>query len=389
MAGKPQKLRGKYYTRIYKYIGDNKYKQILFPLGTSNKLEADARLIIVRKFEAAIKKGEKVVMPWRNNNGKAEIIRYHLKKASEDYLRYKKSEQLSDSYINRIKIALKHFIQVLGPRIEVNRITIDKIDRFKEYCSGYCHHTPNTINTNLEKIRAFLIWLEDRGKVDKAPKIIKLRTGEALPKYVCDDEWSMILNLDKVFRKHYNHYESFEEHWKRAFYFYRETGCRLSEPFIGEIKGNWLTVEIKINKTHRLRDVFIPNELLPILEEMRERVGLNQDKIRDRIQSYSKKFKYACDALNIDKHFNCLRHTYALRRYLETGDIYLVSKELGHTSVKTTEIYTKYDVRRLAQDFPSINRVKELKLKALNRAKSYTDHRIQIESNGANIVGEV
>lgn len=389
MAGKPQKMRGKYYTRIYKYLGNKKYKQILLPLGTSNKIEAESRLIIVRQYEAAIKCGAEVVLPWQNGARKAEIIHYNLMTATADYLRYKKAEQLSKSYISRICISLEHFMKVAGSKADVNTIAIEHIDRFKEYFSYNNRHTPNTINTNLDKINAFLWWLNDRNKIDKVPKIIKLRTGEALPKYVTDDEWTRIMNLDKVYRKLYGYYDSFDEHWKKAFYFYRETGCRLSEPFIGEINGNWLIVEIKINKTHKLRDIFIPDDLLPIFEEMRARVNQETGNMRDRIQSYSKKFRYACDALGIEKHFNCLRHTYALRRYLETGDIYLVSKELGHASVQTTEIYTKYDIRRLEQDFPSIKRVKELTEKSRNRVKSYTTHRIQIDARGANIVGQV
>ena len=41
-------------------------------------------------------------------------------------------------------------------------------------------------------------------------------------------------------------------------------------------------------------------------------------------------------------------------RYLETRDIYQVSKELGHTSVKITEKYAQFNLRRLAQDFPHL-----------------------------------
>ena len=43
-------------------------------------------------------------------------------------------------------------------------------------------------------------------------------------------------------------------------------------------------------------------------------------------------------------------------RYLETRDIYQVSKELGHTSVKVTEKYAAFNLRKLAQDFPILAR---------------------------------
>ena len=53
-------------------------------------------------------------------------------------------------------------------------------------------------------------------------------------------------------------------------------------------------------------------------------------------------------------HFHCLRHTFAVRRYLQTWDIYQVKQEVGHSSVTTTEIYAKFILRRLEMDFPSL-----------------------------------
>ena len=49
-----------------------------------------------------------------------------------------------------------------------------------------------------------------------------------------------------------------------------------------------------------------------------------------------------------------LRHSFALMRYLETEDLYKVSKELNHTSITTTEIYAQFSLRRLKEDFPSM-----------------------------------
>tara|TARA_B100000678_G_scaffold262682_1_gene244994 strand:- start:301 stop:666 length:366 start_codon:yes stop_codon:yes gene_type:complete len=53
-------------------------------------------------------------------------------------------------------------------------------------------------------------------------------------------------------------------------------------------------------------------------------------------------------------HLHCLRHTYAVRRYLQTRDIYLVKQEMGHASVTTTEVYAQFSLRRLEMDFPSL-----------------------------------
>ena len=60
------------------------------------------------------------------------------------------------------------------------------------------------------------------------------------------------------------------------------------------------------------------------------------------------------DGQDTKYHLHCLRHTFAVRRYLQTRDIYLVKQELGHSSVVTTEIYAKFSLRRLESDFPSL-----------------------------------
>ena len=49
-----------------------------------------------------------------------------------------------------------------------------------------------------------------------------------------------------------------------------------------------------------------------------------------------------------------LRHTYAVRRWAITGDIKMVSQEIGHSSVMMTEKYTRFNLRKLKDDFPSI-----------------------------------
>jgi integrase len=107
------------------------------------------------------------------------------------------------------------------------------------------------------------------------------------------------------------------------------------------------------------REVYVPDELLEIVREMQRRIelftGNGNKRERDFIKRYSRIFKEACRNVGIEnKHFHNLRHTYAVRRYLQTQDIYLVAKELGHSSVTTTEIYAKFNLRHLKQDFPSL-----------------------------------
>ena len=80
-------------------------------------------------------------------------------------------------------------------------------------------------------------------------------------------------------------------------------------------------------------------------------------KLESWTQNLSKTFKKAIreiDGNDTKYHLHCLRHTFAVRRYLQTRDIYLVKQEMGHASVKTTEKYAKFSLRRLEKDFPSL-----------------------------------
>jgi integrase len=149
-----------------------------------------------------------------------------------------------------------------------------------------------------------------------------------------------------------------EDHYKRAFLFYFDTGCRLFEPFNGYIKVNMLMIPPDKAKTHRRRTVHLTGITLNILHEMCERVDNCIGKRRFAIKNYSRVFKKACRTVGIsDKyHFHNLRDTYAVRRWAVTGDIHLVSKEIGHKSVMTTERYADFDLESLLLDFKSLEK---------------------------------
>ena len=85
-------------------------------------------------------------------------------------------------------------------------------------------------------------------------------------------------------------------------------------------------------------------------------------------------------------HFHCLRHTFAVRRYLQTRDIYQVKQEMGHSSVTTTEIYAKFSLRRLEMDFPSLVCIAQLG-KIRERGHDFGGHKPSVNPLSASIVG--
>ena len=71
------------------------------------------------------------------------------------------------------------------------------------------------------------------------------------------------------------------------------------------------------------------------------------------IKHISRVWSDTCKKVGLNKRrLHYLRHTFAVMEWLRCGDIYLVSKKLGHSSITTTEIYTKFDLSELKKDFP-------------------------------------
>ena len=108
-------------------------------------------------------------------------------------------------------------------------------------------------------------------------------------------------------------------------------------------------------KNGKARKIRINEEQRLVIEEMQENYA--KKPTRDHIMNYSKVFKKALRHCNIDesKHFHSLRHSYGLRRRIETnGNLQKVMIELGHCDYKTTLKYQRCEEHLLADDFPSL-----------------------------------
>ena len=90
-------------------------------------------------------------------------------------------------------------------------------------------------------------------------------------------------------------------------------------------------------------------------------------------------FKKALREIEADegRKFHSLRHTYAVRRLITSTSIYELKLLMGHSSVTTTEVYGNMNIKRVAQDFPTLvsSHKNETKI-----GKRYTDLRYTIAS---------
>ncbi len=332
--------RNNWYARVSIPGGDSK-PQVEIPLLTTLEAVAFERLAIVNKHEKYIKKGMVIKFPWQNNNGQVKIKKFTIDEAVNEYLKKRKINGIRKKTIEIYQLALNHLVEVIGKSVPLKSVTTDFIDRFIVYYRD--KHSKTTININLRAIKTFFKWYKKRGLLDKIPLIEQILTEDEEPLYITDRQFEQILGLEWL-----------PNRYKNAFEFYRETGCRLREPFFSKMNNDWMEIPKEYSKNRKARHIQLNDRLLSILNEMK--THYLESPTEDRIKYYSKQFQKALHCLGVKgRKLHSLRHTYCIRRIIQTnGNIFLVRDEMGHTSVTTTERYAKLDRKRLFSDFPSL-----------------------------------
>jgi len=366
-----KKRRNVWYARIRKWNG---YKQveIQIPLKTDSKITARKRLSLINKVESDIKAGMCFSFPWMNESCSLKLIQISISEAFKEFVSVKTSEGLRSSTIERYGYALESFYKVVTENTPIASINSTVIDDYKRY--WFKKHDPTTININLSKISAFLNWCSEKKYIKNSIKITKIQDSSKSIEYLSDSEFKALMQSTAV-----------DDFYKRVFLFYRETGCRLSEPFTAELRGNWLIIQPENAKTHLKREIELSEPLVHIYQEMMawaklprsnasaQTIVRKQKSLTDRI---SKMFKKACRYEGINNHkFHNLRDTFAVRLWAITGDIHYVSKVIGHTSVTMTEKYANFNPKRLIDDFPSLASQINKRLNSAKYAIRDTDFR--------------
>ena len=360
------KRRDKYYARIRKWNGV-KEDEIQIPLQT--KFKAVALELLkdqncgVNKYEADIKSGVigsdkeslKKLFPWLNEVGTSTIVQMTVSDAVEEYLHFRRVA-LSNrpKTIKRTQQVLNNLIESVGATRPVKGLKASHIQEFMERCKNRL--TETGVHIQMTRVSCFVDWLyDDKRKelglsLDDKPKVYKGKLPQKKPSYLSETEFADLMQLPWLSRFH-----------KDVFTFYRATGCRLREPFNGKLQMHgdddwWLVVEATASKSGISKEIQLTYQQMCFVKDMREGRSPSST-IDNHTQRFSKVFKKAVrDIGRSELKFHNLRDTFALMRYLETRDIYQVSKELGHSSVKVTEKYTTHKLSMLNADFPSLAR---------------------------------
>ena len=341
---KPNKIKKKYY---YAKIQNSEWlKPKFISLGDVNTSYKEARKryrIIENEFEKEIKQGvEFESYGWEvGSRGKAKSKIKTLALCVDEWLERTKVSMRKSSH-DRYRVSLNCLINVMGKTCPIKNINNKSIEDFKRFYLG--KHTKGGIDINLRGIKKFLLWCLEEGYIKKMPKVIQFNE-KTPPKYINQVDWNRLMECDA------------DDYSKDLWRVYRDLGLRLKEIIWGEIEGDFLIVKAEDTKSNKILETPITEEQKGIIQAIHTKrdehisEGKKIINFRDRI---SKTFKRWCKRLGMDYNFHCLRHTFAVRKYIETRDIMLVSKMMNHESLQPTEQYTKFNIYRLEQEFPSL-----------------------------------
>jgi len=349
------KRRKQYYSRVTYYDEFGTQKFVAVPLRTTKKADAEVRNKEVESFTATIQQDrayKHIAFGWFSGGGRTKIVDKTIPEIFEEYISIKRIDGVRESTIELNQLAIDSFTKQVGENVAVSKVTESHIDIWRQW--SRMHHSPNTTNIYLAKLKTFFRFCYKKRYLKRELDIVMVNADVKPPMYLSDEKLKQLFATDCV-----------DIHYRKAFAFYVATGCRLKEPFEATISGNWLIITPDVAKAHKTREVELSEQALTVLLEMRqryqERIGKSMHgtwaNTHDGIiDSYSKQFKGAVTQLGFGEHkFHNLRDTFAVRRWIETGDIYAVSKEIGHSSVIMTQKYANFNLRKLAVDFPSLN----------------------------------
>jgi len=196
-----------------------------------------------------------------------------------------------------------------------------------------------TINKEIIGLKTMLNLMKKNNLIDEIHfEFKRLKTEKPIIESIKKDDLNKIilyLNNSKVTNKN-----------KLIFYLILTTGIRTNE--LVNIKNKninlkEMTIYLDFTKSGHNRLIYINPIIKPLIENLiSENTYLfndekNQQLTANAVRMFFKHLRYDLKINVLSPHK--LRHYYATNLYNKSLDIYLVSKLLGHSNIKTTEIY--------------------------------------------------
>ena len=337
-----KKRRDKWYARVI-WFPNNGRKEKQIPLRTESKVTARERMTEVNKVENDIKAGMDFSFPWISDSTTTKVKRFTLNDAINQWISKRKGKMRKKT-IELNELGLNYFSRCVGKTRPLKTINNNHIEIFIDYLDSKGLST-TTVNMHLRTVKAMFRYFLKVDRLNKIPHIEQISMKMNEPKYITDNEFQSIMELDWL-----------DNFYRRVFLFYRETGMRLREPMMSVLEGVWIDIPNE-SKGKAGRNIELDITLQSIFTEFKEWLATGYGStLQDSGDHLSKVFKKALREIGADesKVFHSLRHTYAVRKLINGTSIYKLKLLMGHSSVTTTEVYANMNLKRVSQDFPTI-----------------------------------
>ncbi len=301
----------------------------------------NVRIMRQREYDnAELYSDTEQAMVEKKTRGQADFIEYFGKQAAKRHKNDSKSIGVNwDRAHDLLKIFTKDkplpFAQIDMHLIESFRDFLLKAPRGGNKSGTISQNTASTYFT-LFKAALHQAFIDSYFDVDIAAKVKGISGVESRREYLTIEELNKLAATPCEYPM-----------LKKAAFFSALTGLRHSD--IRKMTWKELSVEgdhYRINFTQRKTGGV---EYMPISEQAYLICGEPAEPDRlvfEGLQDPSwinRPVKKWIEAAGIKKHitFHCFRHSYATNQLTEGTDLYTVSKMLGHTNIRTTQIYAK------------------------------------------------
>ncbi|MBP3440870.1 MAG: tyrosine-type recombinase/integrase [Tidjanibacter sp.] len=289
----------------------------------------------------------------------------------ENYLRAEK--RYSPGTVTNYLRDCREFIDHCGSTPEAFRPELVTSEDFSEWIMKLsdgdkkAHIKPlrqASVNTKISSVKALFKWLHDTEKIEHNPlaESHRLKAPKRLPNYIPEEKMALI--LDALFEAQ-NSTDYCERRDAMLVLLLYCTGLRLAEVTTltrDNFSASWAEVKI-VGKGRKERIVPIVSALRPLLENFaqftHQNICTSGEKLLFLTSKGSPMSRYQIEravqkvlaAGGIEgKHSpHVLRHTFASLLLGRGADIREIQELLGHSSLRTTQVYTHTNIARLKE----------------------------------------
>jgi len=271
-----------------------------------------------------------------------------------NFRRFLKRRNLSPHTIKNYLNSLRQFVLWLGVPIE--QVTHKEVSDYIDYLMAKGLN-PETINSQLNRIRQFYRYLQDQEQlrtVNPVKSNHRLRVPKPLPKHLQDQQANAFLDVAKRPRD------------QAMFLLMLRCGLRVEEVAnltLDVIEFKRRRIWIQDGKWGKDRVVCVSNDAMKaLIEYLRLRPQSETQKVflvekgtykgqPMSIRGIQKRMEYYAKKTGIKLSCHQLRHTMATQMLNAGAKLVTIQDLLGHSSIRTTERYSKVSNLKVQQDY--------------------------------------